>query len=261
MLNKKWKMKLTSTKSLDLLRELVHVGFLDRQRGHENLLARRNPRPIAVENLGYQFHRLITKLEWLLDYSSVNRLVLDAVQGFVLFIEGDDFHFAGLAGIAHRADDRRAVVRPKYIHTGDVRLIDQRIGSVRFRAHSICTVRAHVKDLNVRALQRLFEALISLLRVCRIKRADEHHYFPALWQRFLDQATGLSPGSNVISANVTNSIAARSVTILGNYERLLRGAVKHLKLVHWIDGTDRDAVDPLRQQVVDYALLFGGRSV
>src|SRR2546425_1329068 len=251
-------MKLTSTKSVDLLRKSVHIGFLDRQRGDENLLARRNPRAIAVENLGYQLHRLITKLEWLLDHGSVNRFVLDAVQGFVLFIEGDDFDFAGLAGIADRADDRRAVVRPESNHAGNVRLIYESIGGIRFRTHSICTVGAHVKDLNVRALQCLFEALISLLCVCRIKRSHEHHYFPALWQRFLNQATGLSSGSNVISANVTNSIAARSVTVLGDYERLLRGAVKHLKLVHRIDGTDRDAVDPLHQQVVDYVLLLGG---
>src|SRR2546427_8782262 len=251
-------MKLTPTQLIDLLREIVHIGFLDRQRGDENLLARRNPRAIAVENPGYQLHRLITKLEWLLDHGSVNRLLLDAIQGFVLFIEGDDFHFAGLAGLADCPDDRRAVVRPKSNHAGDVRLIDQSIGGIRFRAHSICTVGANVKDLNVGALQRLFEALISLLCVGRIKRSDEDHYFPALWQRFLNQATGLASGSNVISANVTNSIAAGSVTVLGDYERLLRGAVKHLKLVHRIDGTDRDAVDPLRQQVVDYALLLSG---
>src|SRR5205807_2130912 len=86
-------------------------------------------------------------------------------------------------------------------------------------------------------------------------------YFPALWQRFLNQAAGLASGSNVIGANVTDPIAAGSVAVLGNHQRLLRGAVKHLKLIHRIDGTDRDAVDPLRQQVVDHALLLGGCSV
>src|SRR5712691_8746923 len=106
-------MKLTPTQLIDLLREIVHIGFLDRQRGDENLLARRNPRAIAFENLGYQLHRLITKLEWLLDHGSVNRPVLNTVQGFVLFIKGDDFDFADLAGIAHRAYDCGAVVRPK----------------------------------------------------------------------------------------------------------------------------------------------------
>src|SRR5205807_1991570 len=137
----------------------------------------------------------------------------------------------------------------------------QSIGGVRFRTHSICAVGANVEDLNVRTLHRLFEALISLLCAGRIKRSDENHYFPALWQRFLNQATGLASGSNVISANVTNSIAARSVTVLGNYERLLRGAVEHLKLVHRIDRTDCETVDPFRQQVVNYALLLGGCSV
>src|SRR5436305_14552758 len=120
-------MKLTPTQLIELLREIVHIGFLDRQRGNENLLARRNPRAIAVENPGYQLHRLITKLEWLLDYSSVNRLVLDAVQRFVLFIERDDFHFTGLAGIADRPDDRRAVARPESNPAGNVRLLYESI--------------------------------------------------------------------------------------------------------------------------------------
>ena len=39
------------------------------------------------------------------------------------------------------------------------------------------------------------------------------------------------------------------------------GAIEHLRLVGRIDRADRDAVNTFREQIVDHALLFGGRAV
>jgi hypothetical protein len=72
-----------ATERVDLFRKLLDVGFLDRERGHEDLLARRNLRLVAIENFRHQLHRAIAKLKWLLHDRGIDRAVFNTIQGFV----------------------------------------------------------------------------------------------------------------------------------------------------------------------------------
>ena len=84
---------------------------------------------------------------------------------------------------------------------------------------------------------------------------------PPCGQRFLDQLARLASGRDVVGADVALALAVRRVAVVREHERLLRRVVQHRRLVRRIDGTDRDAVHALRQQVVDDALLRRGGAV
>src|ERR1700752_910410 len=149
----------SSAKRIDLLSELFDVRLFDRQRRDEYLFARRNAGAIALENLGHQLHRLIPKLEWLLHHGRINGVIPNAVEGFIFFVKGDDFHLAKLACVAHRAENGRAFIGPESDQSGDVRLIHERVRGVGFCADAIGIVGAHIDDLHIRALKHLFYAL------------------------------------------------------------------------------------------------------
>jgi hypothetical protein len=140
-------------------------------------------------------------------------------------------------------------------------MIHERVSRIRLRADAIGVVSTHVDDRDVRAGERFFQTLVTLLRVGCVENADEDHDLAAVRQSLFDQLTCLASRFDVIRADVTDAIAVWRVAVLRDNERLARGAIQHRCLVGGIDGADGDALNAFREQIVNDALLLGGSAV
>jgi len=72
-------------------------------------------------------------------------------------------------------------------------------------------------------------------------------------------ARGLTARGFVIGADVASAIAVRGVAVLREDHRLTGRAVDQLRLIFGVNGADGYPVNAFREQVVNYALLPGGR--
>src|SRR5262249_20106899 len=199
------------------------------------------------------------ELERLLHDGPVDGALFDPGQSRVFFVEGDDLHLADFAGLFDRAQNGRTVVRPESDHSGDVGILDQCICGVPFGVHAFATVGADVYDLDLRAFERLLQSAIAILRVLRVHCSDEDHDLASLGQHIFDQLASLTARGFVIGADVTGAIAAWRVAILREDQRLTGRAVDQLRLILGVNRADGYPVYALRQQVVNYSLLTGGR--
>src|SRR5215217_5141500 len=143
-----------ATEPVDLFRKLFNVGFLHRERWYEDLLAARNLRLVAIQDLRHQFHRSITKLKRLLHDRGVNGAVFDPAQGLVFFVERDNFHLVGFVGFSDSRENCRSIVGPEANHAGDVGIIHEGVGGIRFCANAIRVVSTHVDNLHIRSGKR-----------------------------------------------------------------------------------------------------------
>ena len=109
------------------------------------------PERSPLSDLRQQRDRLIAELVRLLHDRADDGAGLDAGQRLVVFVERDDLHLPDLAGVAHRVEDRRAVVAPQPDERGDVGVADEHLGDVGLRSDLIGVVRAHVEDLDRRS--------------------------------------------------------------------------------------------------------------
>ena len=150
-----------------------------------------------LSGLRQQRDRLVAELERLLHHGADDRAGLDARQRLVVLVERDDLDLADLAGVADRVEDRGTVVAPEPDERGDVGMAHEHLGDVRFRADLIGIVRADVDDLDLRAGDRLLDALQPLLGVARVELADEQRDPAALWQCFLDQSPACRPAATL----------------------------------------------------------------
>ena len=152
------------------------------------------------------------------------------------------------------------MVNRKCDQSGDVRILNQGVGDVGFGAHQVGVIRAHVDDLDLRALQCLFDALVTVLGVLRIGLADEGHDLAAVGQHLFDQLASLFARRVIVGAEVAGAIALRRIAVLRQHQRLFGDIVDHLRLISRIDGREGDAVSAFGEQVVDDTLLFGSRA-
>src|SRR5215510_743571 len=156
--------------------ELIDAVFFDRQRRNDIQFVRGDARFVAAYGFRQFDHRLIAELVRLLYDGPMNSALFDPGQSRVFFVEGDDLHLADFAGLFDRAQNGRAVVRPESDHSGDVWILDQRVGGVPFGVHAFAAVGADVYDLDLRAFERLLQSSITILRVLRVHRSDKYHY-------------------------------------------------------------------------------------
>ena len=105
----------------------------------------------------------------------------------------------------------------------------------------------------------MLQSAITFLRVLRIHRSDEDHDPASLRQRLFDQFARLTTRGFVVGADVAGAIAVRRVAVLREDQRLAGRAVDHLCLIFGINRADGYPVNAFRQQVVNDALLPGGR--
>src|SRR5262249_4987110 len=240
---------------------LLDVIALDDQGRDDLLFVRRNHGTVAGKDFCHQLHRLITELVGLLDDCSVYGALPDARQGRIVFVEANDLDLSDLSGILHGVENRRAIVVPQADQGRNVRVLNQRVGGVRFGANRLRVVRAHVDDLYVGPFDRFLYSFETVLGVLGIHLTDEDHDLAAFGQNLFDQLAVLAAGGFVVGAEIARAVAKRRVAVLRDDQNLLGERIDHRRLIAWIDGANGDSGDALSHQVVDDAPLLGCGSV
>ena len=119
------------------------------------------------------------------------------------------------------------------------------------------------------SMMRMFEPASASLMPCTRSWALRASSLPtnsmigaALGNRLANELPGLAPGGQVVGADVAGArrLSGASLSCVNTSARFAAASISAVWFCG-IDGRDRDAVDPLGQQVVDDALLFGGGAV
>lgn len=213
-------MKLLAESLLEGRLELGDIGFLQAL-GRDDLFAACQGFFVAGEVLGHFGDRLFAEFEGLLDDGAVDVAGRNAFEGFVVFIEANDLHLAGLAGGADGVEDGGAVVVVESDEGGDVRVFHECVLGVFLGADGVGVVGADVDDFHFRAFEFLLDATEALLRVFRIGVTDENHDLAAIREGLLDQFAGFYADGEVVGADVGDALAILRVAVVADEQGLL----------------------------------------
>src|SRR5215475_10111327 len=106
------KTSLPATQFVDTFGEVNDIVFVHDQRGDDDLFIGRNSGLVTFEHLGHQLDSLVSELERLLDDSGINGAFLNARQGFIGLIEGNNLDLPDLLRFFYRIENGRTVIAP-----------------------------------------------------------------------------------------------------------------------------------------------------
>src|ERR1700728_4295298 len=131
----------------------------------------------------------------------------------------------------------------------------QRVLDVALRTGPVDVIGANVDELDLRALDRVLEALDPLTRVVSAGQADEAHAFAAVGHVLRRYLASLLAGVDIARADIGDAAALGRVTVGGEQGHLLADTVERVAHGLRVDRADHDARDAGGDEVIHQAGL------
>src|SRR5205823_1195595 len=201
--------------------EGIDIALVDDLGGNDDQLVGRDSRLVALEILGHQLHALIAPFIGLLQHRADDRSLMHAAQRDRVAVEADDLDLAELARLLQHLVDAGRVVGIDADQAVDVRIGGERVLDVALGPRLVDVVAADVDEIDLRALDRVLDALDALAGVVGAGQPDEADALAAIGQRLQHHLAGLLAGQDIGTADIGDAVGLRRIAV-GGEERDLR---------------------------------------